>query len=92
MYLTELHKGQRTDLEKLINLLKQIQLLEDLDIFGIAFKFPDQLSKYIETIGSARDNALKNGVIEEEVTSTRILENILNEVLQNVIHSSDTLS
>ena len=60
-------RRDRLTLHKLINLLRQLQLAQDLSLYELGFRCPDQLRSYHDTMVRCLPKAKFNGLPDEQL-------------------------
>jgi hypothetical protein len=82
--LTPYDRKNRATLYKLVNLMDQIVLLDDLDIYDLSFGCPTQLRRYHQSLKETLPIAVDRGIDREtlilvEEAHTRLWQ-VMNEV------------
>lgn len=92
LLLTTAQKKQRGTLQKLINLLDQLELMEEVNVFELSFRCPEQLNSYYECVQATIPLAREKGADLMTLTLARQAGDCLLEIHREVTYSADVLS
>lgn len=92
MLLTAGQRRLRLDLWKLVNIMRQMSTMDDVDVFGLGFRCPEQLKRYDHCLETLIDMSRRRGVNDHAMASVLLMHAGLCQVCLVVTQFYEGLS